>query len=358
MTPLETELRTLIATDGPIPVDRYMALALGHPRHGYYMTRDPLGAAGDFVTAPEISQIFGELIGIWVAATWQAMGRPAPVRLVELGPGRGTLMADILRSAESMAGLRAALDVHLVETSPYLDALQQERLGAAIPTWHRSLASVPSGPTIVVANEFLDALPVRQFVMTERGWRERVIGIHEDRLAFGLAPDPVPPGMIPEPLRNGPPGSVAEICPAFDSLARDFGERAAAHPIAALLIDYGHAVTQSGETLQAVKAHQFADVLETPGEADLTAHVDFAALARTGEAQGITASAIITQRDLLFRLGLQARAEALARSNPEAFPALKAAVERLIDPSPTGMGQMFKAIALSSGGFALPGFDT
>ncbi|QCK84313.1 class I SAM-dependent methyltransferase [Phreatobacter aquaticus] len=354
MTPLEAELRVLIATDGPIPVDRYMALALGHPRHGYYMTRDPLGVGGDFVTAPEISQVFGELIGIWAASIWQRMGSPSPVRLVELGPGRGTLMADILRSAQSMAGFRAALDVHLVETSPLLAALQKERLGAAHVTWHRGLDTVPGGATILVANEFLDALPVRQFVMIGTGWRERVIGIHEDRLAFGLAPDPVPPALIPEPLRDAAEGAVAEICPAFDSLARELGECAARHPLAALFVDYGHAETQMGETLQAVKAHRFVPVLDDPGEADITAHVDFAALARAAEAHGLAATPVITQRDLLFRLGLQARAEALAKANPDAFPALKHAVERLIDPGPTGMGQMFKAITLASGSPSRP----
>jgi SAM-dependent MidA family methyltransferase len=219
-TPLGRELKDLIAAEGPIPVARYMALCLGHPRHGYYMTREPFGAAGDFTTAPEISQVFGELIGAWAAASWQAMGRPSSVRLVELGPGRGTLMADMARAAQGLPGYADALDIHLVETSPRLRERQRRTLAAAgwAASWHEDLATVPAGPTLLVANEFLDALPVRQFVMTERGWRERVVGLNADgALAFGLAPDPVPASLIHERLRAAQPGAVAELCPAFET---------------------------------------------------------------------------------------------------------------------------------------------
>ncbi len=356
MTPLGEELLALIASDGPIPVDRFMALALGHPRHGYYMTRDPLGAAGDFTTAPEISQVFGELIGVWAASAWEALGKPAEVRLIELGPGRGTLMADLLRAARALPDFHAALSVHLVEMSPALVDRQRQGLVAATRpiSWHRDLAEVPPGPAIVIANEFLDALPVRQFVMTERGWRERVIGVSEGALAFGLAPDPVPPVVIPEPLRNAAHGAVCEVRPAFGSLAEGLAGRMA--PLAGLFIDYGHTKAAHGETLQAVKAHRFVDPLAEPGEADITAHVDFATLAEDFRAAGLSARTVVTQREFLFSLGLRERAEALARQSPDAFERIRAGVERLIDPAPTGMGTLFKAMPVTSpGAGVLPG---
>ncbi|WP_439574559.1 class I SAM-dependent methyltransferase [Phreatobacter sp.] len=352
-TPLGRELKDLIAAEGPIPVSRYMALCLGHPRHGYYRAREPFGAAGDFVTAPEISQVFGELIGAFAAATWQAMGQPSPLRLVELGPGRGTLMADLLRAARSMPDFAGALDIHLVETSPRLREHQREALHAtgASASWHDDLETVPAGATILVANEFLDALPVRQLVMTERGWRERVVGLDAGgAFAFGLAPDPLPPALVPEPLRQAPAGSVFELCPAFSAIADALAARAAAGPLAALFIDYGHLASAHGETLQAVKAHAFADPLAEPGHADLTAHVDFAAFARTMTTAGLDVAPPLTQRDLLFRLGLAARAEALARANPAAFETIRSGVERLVDPAPAGMGALFKAVLVHSPG--------
>lgn len=348
MSALAAELTALIATEGPLPVDRFMALALGHPRHGYYMTRDPLGAAGDFVTAPEISQVFGELIGVWAAAAWEALGRPERVNLVELGPGRGTLMADMLRATQVLPAFRAALSVHLVETSPVLTARQQETLASAGVScaWHRDLAAVPAGPTLLVANEFLDALPIRQFVMTTQGWRERVVGLVAGALAFGLARDPVPPEVIPAALREAPAGAVTEICPAFRPLAAALAGRQA--PLAALFVDYGHTRSAHGETLQAVQGHRFADPLTAPGEADLTAHVDFEAFAAAATEAGLAAGAPVTQRALLFALGLRERAERLAQARPGAFETIRAGVERLIDPDPAGMGSLFKAITVAS----------
>ena len=345
MTALSEDLAALIASEGPIPVDRYMALALGHPRHGYYMTRDPFGTAGDFITAPEISQVFGELMGVWAASAWEAMGRPETVRLVEIGPGRGTLMADLLRMAKALPAFAAALDVHLVETSPVLVERQRQVLADAA-NWHRGLDTVPQGPTILIANEFLDALPIRQFIRSEAGWRERLVGIRDGALAFGLSRDPVPPGLVPEALRTASPGTLVEICPAFTSLAAALAARGA--PLAALFIDYGHATSRGGETLQAVKAHRPVDPLAEPGEADLTAHVDFEAFTTAVREAGLAAGPAIPQRDLLFGLGLAARAERLASARPDAFETLRAGVERLIDPAPTGMGALFKAIAVAS----------
>lgn len=348
MTPLSAELKALIATEGPLPVDRFMALALGHPRHGYYMTRDPFGPAGDFVTAPEISQVFGELMGVWAAGAWEAMGRPEAVALVEFGPGRGTLMADLLRAAAALPAFRAALAVHLVETSDRLAARQRDMLAtASVPcTWHRELSTVPPGPAIFVANEFLDALPIRQLVMTASGWRERVVGLVDGALAFGLARDPVPPSLVPPALRQAAPGAVVEICPAFGPLAAGLAARDA--PLAGLFIDYGHAASAHGDTLQAVQAHRFTDPLATPGEADITAHVDFAALGNALSAAGLCAGTPVTQRALLFGLGLGERAERLVRSRPDVFETVRAGVERLIDPAPAGMGSLFKAMAVAS----------
>ena len=353
MTPLGEELRALIASDGPMPVDRFMALALGHPRHGYYMSRDPFGADGDFVTAPEISQIFGELIGVWAASAWEALGRPASVRLIEFGPGRGTLMADLLRSMRALPAFHEAISVHLVEMSQTLVSRQRQTLARAVRpvSWHRDLSDIPEGPAIVIANEFLDALPVRQFVMTEHGWRERVIGVSEGALAFGLAPDPVPPAIIPEGLRTASPGAVFEIRPACASLAGSLAARTG--PLAGLFIDYGYADAAHGETLQAVKAHRFVDPLAEPGEADITAHVDFAALARDMCAAGLSPGPAIPQRDLLFSLGIRERAEALVRQNPDAFESVRSGVERLIDPAPTGMGALFKAMVVTTAGVGI-----
>ncbi|MBN8938792.1 MAG: SAM-dependent methyltransferase [Rhizobiales bacterium] len=360
MTALGAEIAALVAAEGPMPLDRYMALCLGHPRHGYYMTRDPLGAHGDFMTAPEISQVFGELIGAWAAATWQAMGRPPRLRLVECGPGRGTLMQDLIRASRVAPDFRATIDLHLVETSPVLIARQREAMAAAgiAATWQADLAAVPPGPALVIANEFLDALPIRQFVMTNRGWRERVVGLVEGGLAFGLAPDPIPPALIPADLRQASAGAIVEICPAFPALAATLGARKVAGPLAALFIDYGHARSAHGETLQAVKAHGFADPLAEPGEADLTAHVDFEMLGRHAADHGLMAGPPLSQRDLLFRLGLQQRAETLAKANPGGFADLKAAVERLVDPAPTGMGSLFKALVIHSADVIVPAFDS
>lgn len=348
MSALAAELAALIRTEGPLPVDRFMALALGHPRHGYYMARDPFGTGGDFVTAPEISQVFGELIGVWAASAWDALGRPPAVNLVELGPGRGTLMADLLRAARALPAFAAALSVHLVETSPVLAARQRETLASAgVPcAWHRDLSTVPPGPTLLVANEFLDALPVRQFVMTPNGWRERVVGLADGALAFGLARDPVPMEVIPPGLRQASPGAVVEICPSFRALATALAHREA--PLAALFVDYGHVQSAHGDTLQAVQAHRFADPLAAPGEADLTAHVDFEAFAAALAGAGLVTGAPVTQRALLFALGLRERAERLAGRRPEAFDSLRAGVERLIDPAPAGMGSLFKAVAVAS----------
>ena len=348
MTPLETELRRLIAIDGPLDVARYVALCLGHPLHGYYMARDPLGRAGDFVTAPEVSQMFGELIGLWAAATWQAMGAPAPVRLIELGPGRGTLMADALRAANIMPEFRAALTVHLVETSPRLIARQRDTLpGLDIPlAWHRDLGEVPEGPAIIIANEFFDALPVHQAVKGPDGWHVCMVGLTDDRLAFAASPDPMPgfERVLPEALRTAPDGAIYEW--RDDHVAAGLAERLARDGGAALIIDYGHTRSAAGDTLQAVRGHRFADPLAEPGLADITAHVDFAALARAAERAGARTHGPVTQSAFLHRLGIVERAERLkAGATTLQVVGIEAALDRLVGRD--AMGDLFKVLAIA-----------
>jgi SAM-dependent MidA family methyltransferase len=360
MTPLETELRRIVTVDGPLDVAHYMALCLGHPLHGYYMARDPLGRAGDFVTAPEISQMFGELIGLWAAATWQAMGAPARINLVELGPGRGTLMADALRAANIMPALRAALAVHLVETSPRLTARQRETLpGLDIPlAWHRDLGEVPEGAAIVIANEFFDALPVHQAVKAYDGWHVRMVGLADDRLAFMVAPDPMPgfERVLPQPLHDAPVGAIYEW--RDDRTVLELARRLVRDGGAALIIDYGHAESAPGETLQAVRRHDFADPLAEPGLADLTAHVDFAALARAAERAGARTHGPKTQGAFLRRLGVGERAQRLkANATPQQVSDIDAAVARLTGRD--AMGDLFKVLAIADPKLeTLPGFDT
>ena len=355
MTTLEAEIIALIRQEGPIGIGRYMALALGHPRHGYYMTRDPLGAEGDFTTAPEISQMFGELIGLWVAHAWQAIGAPARFRLVELGPGRGTLMADMLRATRIVPGFHAALSVHLVETSPVLRARQAAALAAYGPVWHDTAAEALDGPVIVVANEFLDALPLDQFVMTQEGWRERLVGLGEDGdLAFGLSVAGESTLTLAAPV-----GTVFEQPSiALDIVGQIAGHLASAGG-AALLIDYGSAHSGFGDTLQAMKRHECVDPLAEPGEADLTVHVDFERMGRAALKAGAALHGPATQRDLLLALGLPQRAQALSlKANAEQRAAISDAFDRLIEPGEAGMGDLFKVLALSQRNLPpLPGFD-
>jgi SAM-dependent MidA family methyltransferase len=352
-----TELAGLIAAriraTGPMTVADYMAECLLHPRHGYYVTRDPLGAKGDFTTGPEISQMFGELLGLCLAQAWLDQGSPAPIVLAEPGPGRGTLMADILRATRGVPGFHAALAVHLVEVSPALRARQAERLAGWPVTWHDRVDDLPEGPLFLVANEFLDALPVRQFVRTGAAWRERVIGLAEGRLAFGLT-DPAPVAALEYRLGDTVEGDMVEHCPAAAPIASAIGARIAARGGAALVVDYG-GWRSRGDTVQAVRAHGFADPLAEPGEADLTAHVDFEALAQA--ARPAASSRMIAQGVLLERLGISARAARLAAGlTGAALETHQAGLRRLTDPGQ--MGTVFQALALyPPGGPVPPGFD-
>jgi len=353
MSELAARLLRRIARQGPITVAEYLAEALTHPRDGYYMSGDPFGARGDFVTAPEISQMFGELIGLWCAETWQRLGAPAALTLVELGPGRGTLMADLLRAARVLPEFRDALDLHLVEVSPALRALQAQSLEGVPAAWHDSLAEVPEGrPLLVVANEFFDALPVRQFERTPEGWRERLVGLapEGDALAFGLSPPAThAEALLPEALRGAGPGAVAEVAPAALSLAAEIGRRLATDGGAALIVDYGYAVPDGRPTLQALRRHAAQDVLAEPGLADLTAHVDFGALGRAAREAGAEAWGPVTQGDFLEALGITARAERLAAgADPEQAAEIRAARRRLT--AREEMGALFKVLGLAAPG--------
>ena len=355
MTALVAMLREIIRQEGPIGIDRYMALALGHPVHGYYMTRDPLGAAGDFTTAPEISQMFGELLGLWAAEIWAAMGRPDRVALVELGPGRGTLMADALRAARVRPDFAAALSVHLVETSPVLRQRQRSTLAqSGVPVaWHAALSGVPPGAAIVLANEFLDALPIRQFVREDDGWHERLIGLGaEDAFVFGLAALP-----DREIAASGGIGDVVEIAAAALSTAREIALRLAAEGGAALVIDYGRSRSAAGATLQAVRGHHPVDPLAAPGEADLTAHIDFEAIGRAASRAGAIVHGPAGQGEFLRALGINLRAESLKQGRaPADVAAVDAAVARLTGSRDGEMGALFKVLGLSGPDLAaLPG---
>jgi NADH dehydrogenase [ubiquinone] 1 alpha subcomplex assembly factor 7 len=328
-------LARLIAASGPIPIGQYMAEANAH----YYATRDPLGVAGDFVTAPEISQMFGELVGLWLADLWLRAGRPAAARYVELGPGRGTLAADALRAMRA-AGLEPPVD--LVETSPALRAAQAECIAG--PRWHDDTTSLPdTGPLLIVANEFFDALPIRQLVRMEGGWCERLVGHDGTRFVPGAGPR-VPNEAIPEPLRDAPAGSVIETSPASVAIVRDLAARIVAQGGAALIVDYGHARTSVGDTFQAVAGHAYADPWQAPGERDLTAHVDFEALAMAARAEGARVCEPLTQGEWLRAMGIELRTASLAKASPERTDEIVAARDRLVGDAQ--MGSLFKAMAL------------
>lgn len=362
MNAFEKEIRAIIEAEGPLPVSRYMALCLSDPRHGYYATRDPLGVAGDFTTSPEISQMFGELIGVWCAEVWRAMKLPDKIHLVELGPGRGTLMSDLLRAAKIVPDFANTSDIHLVETSPVLIERQKQTLAAtkARIFWHASVESLPDGPLIVIANEFVDALPIDQFVKAETGWHERCVGIADDKLAFGLNPAIVH-GIgesLPARLRGAQQGAVLErrdLGPISD-IAR----RVAAFGGAALIVDYGHRRTTLADTLQAVRSHEFADPLELPGQADLTSLVDFETLTVAAKQEGTRIHGPIPQGIFLRRLGIEPRAERLKQTADAKTRAdIDAALARLVGRSPRHMGELFKVLAVTHPDLAAPpGFDS
>jgi len=335
--PLGAIFRRLIANTGPISLAHYMAESNAR----YYASRDPLGGAGDFITAPEISQMFGELVGLWLADIWIRAGREEPVHYVELGPGRGTLARDVLR-----AGVRHGFspEVHLVETSQALRDMQMVAVPQAV--WHDDLATVPDhGPVLLVANEFLDALPVRQLVRTPEGWRERMVGLVDDRFAPVAGGQPMD-AAVPEACRNLPVGTLVETCPAAAATISEVAGRLVEQGGAALFIDYGHAQPRTGSTLQAVRAHRMVDPFAMPGDCDLTAHVDFAALSPIALSRGCKWLGTVTQGHWLRGMGIEARAGALAARAPQHAQGIFAARDRLIGGEQ--MGALFKVMGLAS----------
>lgn len=350
MNELARFMEERIRQGGPMTLAEYMQDCLAHPRLGYYTTRMPFGESGDFTTAPEVSQMFGELLGLWCVVSWRMMGSPAPLALVELGPGRGTLMADALRAARAAPDFLAAMRLHLVELSPILREAQRQALEplGIEPTWHDDISTVPPGPLLVIANEFFDALPVRQFQKSEDGWCERLVGLAPDgqgfRLVLGMPLGM--PALVPEDLLDLPPGSLFEAHPVSEAVIFDLADHIARRGGAALIIDYGHTETAPGETLQAVKDHKFHTILDEPGCADLTTHVDFAALARVAQDAGARVFGPLVQGEFLDRLGLAHRAQTLLNAaSPEQAKEISAAYRRLIDPDE--MGTLFKVLALA-----------
>ena len=361
--PLEREIRRLITLAGPMPVSEFMSLCLGHPQHGYYVTHDPIGAGGDFTTSPEISQMFGELIGLWSAAVWRQMGSPANVRLIELGPGRGTMMADMLRAAKVMREFRAAMSVHLVETSPMLIERQKQTLGnsGVALAWHDRLADVPEGPAIIVANEFFDATPIEQAVKQADGWHQRIICLDaQDKFAFALAPEPLKffDQTLPPQVRMAETGSIYEW--RADTQALEVGRRVVHGGGAALIVDYGHVDSMVGDTFQALRGQRKADPLVAPGLADVTAHVDFQALGNAAQSIGARVHGPLDQATFLRRLGIEQRAANLkAVAPPDKAQAIDVALARLTAGGAAGMGALFKAVGLSAPTLrVLPGFQT
>jgi NADH dehydrogenase [ubiquinone] 1 alpha subcomplex assembly factor 7 len=349
-SPLQSEIKKLIQSTGPMPVWRYMELCLTHPQHGYYISRDPLGREGDFTTAPEVSQMFGELVGLWAASVWKAIGSPPVLRLIELGPGRGTMMADALRAVRVLPPLYQALSVHLVEINPVLREKQKATLqGARSISWHDSIDDVPDGPAVILANEYFDVLPIHQVVRGETGWHERTVELDANgRLVFGAAAEPTPRFelLLPPLVRAAPAGAVFEWRP--DAEVMKLAARVRDQDGAALIIDYGHLRSDAGDTFQAIARHSFADPLRNPGQADVTAHVDFEALSRAAEDLGARVHGPVSQGEFLKRLGIETRAAALmAKASPEISEDISGALKRLIGTGRGGMGSLFKVLAIS-----------
>ena len=363
MSQLKTRLIDLIREAGPISVAEYMTLCLLDPVDGYYPTRDPLGSDGDFITAPEISQMFGEVLGLWCVQSWIDLGRPEIVQLVELGPGRGIMMSDMLRAAKLDKGFAKAVNVTLIEASAALEAVQGKTLGTCgVPvTWAKTLSEVTEGPTIIIGNEFLDCLPIRQLICEDRfagteGWHERMVALSEDGdLQFVKSPAPISKVLgqsLPSESPNAKTGDLLEINPSATQLVDQINTRFDEAPGRALFIDYGPDLTEFGDTLQALKRHEKVGVFSDPGNIDLTARVDFQALAETVEAAGLNATKAVPQREFLSKLGIEMRAVTLARAKPDAKDMLTRQLHRLM--AEDEMGTLFKAIAIQSTGLPMP----
>lgn len=351
MHPVERSIRNRIAREGPLTLAAVMEQALAG-QNGYYRDNDPLGPEGDFITAPEVSQMFGELIGLWCVDTWQRLGSPSSFQLVEIGPGRGTLMADALRAARVAPDFLAAKQLNLIEINAALRQKQAEKLSEQAPVWRSSLSDVPIGPMILIANELFDALPIHQLEMTVQGWRERVVGLRGDDLQFGLAAPSPALALLRPAHAHAEPGAIAEVSPASVALMDTIARRLVHAGGAALVIDYGPGASGLGESFQALKNHRYHAPLQELGAADLTAHVDFGALIDTARQAGALAFGPTTQGEFLRALGIELRADMLVKKSDLATAEiLRRQVHRLI--APEQMGRLFKVI-----GVAGPDLDT
>jgi NADH dehydrogenase [ubiquinone] 1 alpha subcomplex assembly factor 7 len=368
MSTLSNHIRQHIVANGPITIAKYMEEALSHPRLGYYMSEDPLGRRGDFITAPEISQMFGELIGLWCGIQWRTLGEKSPFNLIELGPGHGTLMADILRAGQGVEGFLESLVLSLVEISPVLKGIQEETLLSSVGgevrrtralSWISQLSEVPDGPFAAVANEFIDVLGIRQFQKTVKGWRERLVDVSEsepDKFQYVLSQALPDKGIVPSDLKNTSIGDILEVRPAASVLINEFCSRLKYSPGCVLLIDYGHNITACGDTLQAIKDHAYYDPMDSPGTADLTAHVDFGELYKIAIDNGVAVFGPVTQSAFLSSLGIHTRAKALAKASPKNANEIFEALARLT--SDDSMGALFKVLVLTSPGMIPPpGFE-
>lgn len=360
-TPLAERIKTLIRANGPISVADYFAICLSDPKDGYYQTKQPFGSTGDFTTAPEVSQLFGEMIGIFLVHAWQQHKMPADVRFIEIGPGRGTMMLDMLRVISQLApSLFQSMSIHMVETSEQLSNVQAETLKqhAGRVTWHKSLDEVPAGFSLIAANELFDAIPIRQFVRNQRSFVERVVGLGaDDELIFLEGSGGIHASLLPAPADQQPLGAIFEYSPARDTVMQMVAERLKAEGGTFVTLDYGHIESDYGDTLQALRKHHFDPVLAHPGEADITSHVDFEALAKIATTCGVSVNGMMSQGDFLYGLGLPQRANALAqKASSEQRVEIAHAVNRLAGQSEGEMGDLFKVLVVSSPQVALAPF--
>lgn len=347
----EEYIKSIIKAQGPLTIAQYMAICLSDSEHGYYIKNIPLGKEGDFITSPEISQMFGELLGIWSATMWQNMDMPDDIAIVELGPGKGTLMSDFLRGTENVPGFHDSISVHLVEISPALKEAQKKTLEDfdIDIEWHQTFSEIPKKPSIIIGNEFFDALPIHQFVKTVGGWREKMVVETEDGiLNFSLSPtETTSCALIPENLRNSPEDSVVEVCPSMIVIAQEIAAHIIENGGVALFIDYGYEESLLKSTFQAVKDHKFHDPLQNPCEADLTTFVDFSAIKKVAKENKINVHGCIDQADLLKKLGIDVRAKMLSQNASEKQKQeIELQLERIIGENQ--MGRLFKCLALSN----------
>ncbi len=368
-TPVAIKLKARIEQTGPLTLHDYMATCLGDPEFGYYITHQPFGTKGDFITAPDVCQIFGELLGLWCVHVWEELGQPGKCKLIELGPGRGALMSDALRAASLVPKFLQSIEVHFVETSKALRAQQEQLIkaqakehGRQLPQlfWHDELSDIPPGPSFLLANEFLDALPIRQYQFKHGAWYERLVGLDETGAFTYMLADQ--PGNDPDGLSlmpNAPvDGDLLETRPATKRLLKQIAKRASAHPFNGLLIDYGYNIRAFGDSFQAIKNHQFADPLRDQGFADLTAHVDFSSLVQTIIGLDLKVAGPVTQRDFLIALGARERAAQLMQAQENMIDAQQfmTGLQRLIEPDQ--MGSLFKVVGLYGAGQVKgPGFE-